>query len=204
MGRKGFWFGFILLTGLTGGISSATAQSPTLICQPPKAGEYLLLVISPTPKSQEQVRRALPPNTSTTICKYLNETVMRIGGFTQIENANAQARYFKNTVGLSAFVAQEPKTPTGNSPTYNPKPLGGGYAVLVDYFNQPEIATQVRQLLGKNVGLVSYGQRPYLIAVYTGNQKDANSTLQKLSDSGFFALLVDSRKVMLLEEVVSI
>jgi hypothetical protein len=187
-----------------GGISSATAQSTTPVCQPPKAGEYLLLVVSPTPESQEQVRRALSPNTSTTICKYLNDTVTRIGGFTQIENANAQAQYINNTVGLSAFVAQKPAdTPTGNQPTYNPKALGAGYAVLVDYFNRPEIATQVRQLLGNNVGLVSYGQRPYLLAVYTKNQKDAHSTLQKLSDRGFFAMLVDSRKVMRLKETVS-
>ena len=194
-----------LLCSLIGGISPAAAQSAAPVCQPPKAGEYLLLVVSPTPESQDQVRRALLPNTRTTICKYLNDTVTRIGGFTQLENANTQARYFNDVVGLSAFVAQEPTNkPTGNSPAYNPKPLGSGYAVLVDYFNRPEIATQVGQLLGNDVGLVSYGQRPYLLAVYTGNQKDANSTLKRLSDRGFFALLVDSRKVMLLKKAVSI
>ncbi len=195
----------VLLTvpGLIIDITTA-AQSDSPDCQPPKVGEYLLLVVSPTPETQDQVRRALLPNTSTTICKYLKDTVTRIGGFTQIETANAQARYFNDTVGLSAFVAQgQAQTPSGTL-TYNPKPLGVGYAVLVDYFNDPETATQVRQLLGTDVGLVSYGQRPYLLAVYSSDEKQVNSTLQKLSNGGFFALLVDSRKVMLLKAVVSL
>jgi len=199
--------GFVLLTvsGLTIGISSASAQSATPDCQPPKVGEYLLLVVSPTPEIQDQVRRALLPNTSTTICKYLKDTVTRIGGFTQIETANDQAHYFNDTVGLPAFIAQgQAQTPSGNPPAYNPKPLEAGYAVLVDYFNRPETATQVRQLLGTDVGLVSYGQRPYLLASYSGDQKKVNSILQKLSDRGFFAMLVDSRKVILLKAAVSL
>lgn len=195
----------LLIVPLTDRISSVAAQSATGVCQPPKVGEYLLLVISPTAESQNNVRRALPPNTSSTVCKYLNDTVMRIDGFTQIEKANTQAQYIKDNLGLSAFVAERPaETASRNQPTYKPQPLGAGYAVLVDYFNRPEIATQVRQLLKNNVGLVSYGQRPYLLAVYTKNQKDANSTLQKLSERGFFALLVDSRKVMLLKASVSV
>lgn len=200
---KGFLCSILLtVPGLTGGIGSAAAQEATS-CQPPNAGEYLLLVVSPTPASQEQVRRALPPNTSSTICQYLNDTVTRIGGFTQIENANAQALYMNDIVGLSAFVAVRPaKTPPQNPPAYSPKPLGAGYAVLVDYFNSPEIANQVRQLLGNDVGLTSYGQRPYLLAVHTSDQKNANSILQRLSDRGFFALLVDSRKVILLRAKV--
>lgn len=196
---KGFLCSILLtVPGLTGGIGSAAAQEATS-CQPPNAGEYLLLVVSPTLASQEQVRRALPPNTNSTICQYLKDTVTRIGGFTQIENANAQAVYMNEIVGLSAFVAVQPaNTPPQNPPAYTPKPLGAGYAVLVDYFNSPEIATQVRQLLGNDVGLSSYGQRPYLLAVHTNDQKNANSILQRLSDRGFFALLVDSRKVILL------
>jgi hypothetical protein len=81
--------------------------------------------------------------------------------------------------------------------------LGEGYAVLVDYFNQPEIAAQVQQLLGEKVGLVSYGQRLYLLAVHTTSQREANSTLQKLSDRGFWSMLVDSRRVTLLRSIVS-
>ena len=194
----------LLIPELISGITPANAQSiPT--CQPPKGGEYLLLVVSPTPESQAQVRRALLPNASTSICKYINDTVTRIGGFSQIETANEQARYFKDTVGLSAFVAQGQAQPTSaNPPAYNPKPLGAGYAVLVDYFNRPETATQMRQVLATDIGLVSYGQRPYLLAVYSSDKKKVNSVLKKLSDRGFFAMLVDSRKVILLKPAVSL
>jgi hypothetical protein len=84
-----------------------------------------------------------------------------------------------------------------NSPAYNPQPLGDGYAVLVDYFNQPEVAAQVQKIVGDNVGLVSFGQRPYLLAVYTTSQRKANSTLRELSDRGFWSMVVDSRRLLL-------
>jgi hypothetical protein len=106
-------------------------------------------------------------------------------------------------VGLSAFVVRPaPATLSANSPAYNPQPLGDGYAVLVDYFNQPEVAAQVKQLLGSDVGLVSYGQRPYLLAVYTTSQRKADSMLRQLSDRGFWSMVVDSRRVTLLRSVV--
>lgn len=199
-------FSTILLTvtGLTGIMISAVAQEVTTACQPPKVGEYLLLVVSPTTESQDQLRRALPSNISGTICQYLNDTVTRIDGFTQKDNANAQARYINDVVGLSAFVATLAREkPPQNPPAYSPKPLGIGYAVLVDYFNNPEIAQQLRQVLGNDVGLVSYGQRPYIMAVHTSDRQNANSILQTLSDRGFFAMLVDSRKVMVLRAKVT-
>jgi len=57
-------------------------------------------------------------------------------------------------VGLSRLRRPwQAQTPPGTL-AYNPKPLEG-YAVLVDYFNHPEVVTQVRQLLGTDVGLVS-------------------------------------------------
>jgi hypothetical protein len=87
--------------------------------------------------------------------------------------------------------------------TYTPQALGNGYAVLVDYLNQPEMALQVKQLLGRDVGLVSYANRPYLLAVYTSSQREANSILRKLSDRGFWSMVVDSRRVTLLRSVVS-
>lgn len=96
-------------------------------------------------------------------------------------------------------------TPSSRSSSaYAPKPLGAGYAVLVDYFNQPELAAQVQQALGTEVGLVSYGQRPYLLAIYTADSNAANAALQTLSDRGFWATLVDSRRVILLRQEVSL
>jgi hypothetical protein len=204
----------LALAGLIGGISSVFAQQAIPLCQPPNAGEYLLLVVSPTADNQKQLRSALPPELKTITCKYLNETVTRIGGFNRIDDANRWARYVSNIVGLSAIITTRPTTPNVQAQpqqpqqlqqqtlTYNPQALGEGYAVLVDYYNRPELVNSVQQAVGGNVGFVSYGQRPYLLAVYTTNQTEAYNTLQKLNNGGFVASIVDSRKVILLRSIV--
>lgn len=127
-----------------------------------------------------------------------------------IEKCYAAVIFAIAIAGLPGFVveskavAQATATPpTENLPAYNPKPLGTGYAVLIDYFNQPELAERVQQALRKDVGLVSYGQRPYLLALHTSNQKDATDTLKALSDRGFWVMVVDSQKVTLLRSQVS-
>ncbi len=127
-----------------------------------------------------------------------------------IEKCYAAVIFAIAIAGLPGFVveskavAQATATPpTENLPAYNPKPLGTGYAVLIDYFNQPELADRVQQALRKDVGLVSYGQRPYLLALHTSNQKDATDTLKALSDRGFWVMVVDSQKVTLLRSQVS-
>jgi hypothetical protein len=217
--------------GLISGTSSVFAQQTIPPCQPPNAGEYLLLVVSPTADNQKQLRSALPPELKTITCKYLNETVTRIGGFNRIDDANRWARYVSNIVGLSAIITTRPTTadvqpkpqpqlqarpqlqpqpqpqlqPQLQPPqqtVYNPQALGEGYAVLVDYYNRPELVNSVQQVVGGNVGFVSYGQRPYLLAVYTTNQTEAYNTLQKLNNGGFVASIVDSRKVILLRSTV--
>ncbi|MEH1902470.1 MAG: hypothetical protein V7L04_13890 [Nostoc sp.] len=195
---------------LIGGTSSVFAQQAIPLCQPPNAGEYLLLVVSPTANNQKQLRSALPSELKTITCKYLNETVTRVGGFNKIDDANRWARYISNIVGLSAIITTRPTTPDvqpqprppQQTVSYNPQALGEGYAVLVDYYNRPELVNSVQQLVGGNVGFVSYGQRPYLLAVYTTNQTEAYNTLQKLNDRGFIASIVDSRKVILLRSTV--
>lgn len=197
---------------LIGNISSVTAQKNIPVCQAPTAGEYLLLVISPTQDNQTQLRRTLPTELKTTTCRYLNDTVTRIGGFNKIDDANRWARYVNSIVGLSAIITTRPTTttrtttnaqqPRSQAVTYNPQSLGTGFAVLVDYFNRPELATQLQQVVEGDIGFVSYGQRPYLLAVYTTNQKEAYNTLQKLNERGFSTYLVDSRKVLLLRSVV--
>ena len=182
----------------------AWAQSTVQPCQPPQSDEYLLFILSRTPESQKQIQRTLPGDTPYTFCQYLDDTVTRIAGFRRLEDAEAWGRYVQEIVGLSAFVVRPTSAnQSGNALTYNPQALGEGYAVLVDYFNQPEVAAQVRQLLGRDVGLVSYGQRPYLLAIHTTSQKKANSTLRQLSDRGFWSMVVDSRRVTLLKPSVN-
>jgi hypothetical protein len=215
----------LAIAGLISGASSVLAQQTIPPCQPPNAGEYLLLVVSPTADNQKQLRSALPPELKTITCKYLNETVTRIGGFNRIDDANRWARYVSNIVGLSAIITTRPTTADvqpkpqpqlqarpqlqrqpqlqpSQQTVYNPQALGEGYAVLVDYYNRPELVNSVQQVVGGNVGFVSYGQRPYLLAVYTTNQTEAYNTLQKLNNGGFVASIVDSRKVILLRSTV--
>ncbi|HAA33489.1 MAG TPA: hypothetical protein DCE56_44425 [Cyanobacteria bacterium UBA8553] len=194
----------LVFVGLMSFADSCLAQQTVSPCQPPQANEYLLLVLSKSLEIQEHLQRTLPANTQTTFCRYLDDKVTRIAGFRSLDNANSWARYVKEIVGLSAFVVRPTQAtlPT-NSLAYNPQPLGEGYAVLVDYLNQPEIAIKLKQILGKDVGLVSFGQRPYLLASYTTNQREANSVLRKLSDRGFWSMLVDSNRVTLLRSVIS-
>ncbi len=198
----------LALASVVAGINSVAAQQSVPTCQAPTAGEYVLLVISPTGDNQKQLRSALPNEIKTSTCKYLSDTVTRIGGFKKIDDANRWARFVSNVVGLSAIITTRPtdappsQRASSETVNYKPQALGEGYAVLVDYMNRPELANQVQQVVGGDVGFVSYGQRPYLLATYTSNQKEAYNRLQSLTDRGFFTILVDSRKVMLLRSVV--
>ena len=126
-----------------------------------------------------------------------------------MEDANRWARYINNIVGLSAIIATQPnvanitKIPTQpETISFNPQVLGNGYAVLVDYFNKPELASSIQKVTGGKIGFASYGQRPYLLAAFTTNQQEAYRTMQKLNEGGFFAVIVDGRKVMLLRSSV--
>lgn len=204
------------------------------LCQPPQPGEILLLVVTRSQENRTQVNQILPPNTSVMTCRYLNDTVTRVGGFRTVDRANAWARYITETTGLAAYVARpaeapptEPtatappppnspasapapvatKPPTAKpgseSPAYQPKLLGAGYAVLVDYFDQPEVAAKVQKALGTSVGVAAYGQEPFLLVTHTTDPAIANQILQRLSDRGFWASIVDSRRVMLLKAAIA-
>ncbi|MEC4896240.1 MAG: hypothetical protein SAL07_24590 [Oscillatoria sp. PMC 1051.18] len=236
----------IAAIGITAIPKPTFAQAGLPQCQPPRAGEYILLVLTETPDTQEQIRRTLPPGINAPICQYLGDTVTRIGGFRQFDDADSWAQYVNDIVGLTAVVARptqttaatptvtrptqpvpgprinnrptQPVTATrtnsspsvtqqaaassGNLAVFNPQPLGSGYAVLVDYLNQPEIASQLQQELGKEVGLVSYLGRPYLLATSTENQTEANQLMQNLSEIGFGSLVVNSSRVTLLTPTV--
>lgn len=276
-------------------------SSPT--CDPPGANEYLLLVTNQQADTEEQLRQLLPANAAITSCQYLEDQVVRVGGFANAEIADAWAKYVTDTTGLPAFVARPtaeaaaapaaptpapddtaadtpsfptptqvpaagattptpsapaqsntaelpslnqaptpsvspspspsvpavvpsptapapsaaPSTPAPASspaptaaaspapsanPAFAPKPLGSGYAVLVNYANRPEVAADVRQVTSQPVGLVSYNQRPFLLAAYTADPAVATAVLQALNDRGFNAIIIDSRSAILLTPAV--
>lgn len=280
--RYSILLGSVLLAvnGMNAGKSFAQAPD---VCQPPNADEYLVLVMSPTEAATAQLRETSPAGATTTVCTYLQDVVLRVGGFTSAETAIAWLQAAE-AQGLQAFVARPPETSTESlapvapatpsavtpsvvtpaapapadpsataepaaaapfpqpdpvpdlaaappatapavpeqSPAppenpaaassasqpapqtiaYNPQPLGAGYAVLVDYANRPEVAAAVQQLLDRNVGLVSYGQRPYLLAAFTDDPTVADATLRTLSDQNFNAMIIDSRRAVRLTETV--
>ncbi|NJR66138.1 MAG: hypothetical protein HC772_13765 [Leptolyngbyaceae cyanobacterium CRU_2_3] len=184
-------------------------------CQPPRANQFLLLVLNQKADTRSQLQQLLPANAMLTICDYLSNNVVRVEGFSSADIANAWAKYISDRAGLRAFVAHAadstnstpvlaPPSAQTASPTdsggraYNPQPLGAGYAVLVNYFSQPEVATAVGQVTASTVGLAAYNQHPYLLAIHTTNEATAASLLRTLSDRGFTAVIVDSRRVMLL------
>ncbi len=212
----------LAIATLVSGINSATGQEKIPACQPPNFGEYILLVISPTTDNQNQLRRALPSQINSNVCRYIDNTVTRIGAFGNVEDANRWAKYVNTIVGLKGIITTRPaeageqaaqaataprQKPTGTNSipseiSFNPQALGSGYAVLVDYQNRPELVGQVSEVLDSQVGFVSYGQRHYLLGLYTTSLKNASQALEAYSDKGFNAIIVDSRRVIMLRENV--
>jgi hypothetical protein len=181
----------------------AESPPPISTCQPPSKGQYLILVINSTAAEQDNIRQVLTPQYQTKVCKYLKDVVLRIEGFKNIVEANQQAQNLSQKVKAKIAIATYPnKTPATrpNSTSYQPKPLSKGYAVLVGYASKPQIATRLHKFLKRKIGLVSYRQRPYLLASHLTDKTKARWIRKKLSDRGFATLLVDSTKVVLLKQ----
>ena len=198
------------------------AQTP-IDCPAPARGEYLLLAPTNSLESQALVRSKAPSDATIAICRYFGETVTRIGGFSTESAASVWGQYLIRTTGVKVTIAtplaapvtpattppiaQNPVTPVTPTPAvprstpspYGPKILGTGYAVIVNYNNRPEAAAQLRQAVNAKVGVVSYDERPYLLANQTNDEAAANAIMQLLSDRGFFAMVVDARRVVLLK-----
>ena len=215
-----------------GGVVNATlvVASDFPPCPPPADSEYLLLVRGETEEQRDRIQEILPVNNTVLVCSYLDDPVVRAGGFTSLETANSWAQYMTEVEGLQAFVARPPDpeasspatlTPTETSPdalsasplstestaaglpAYNPQALTSGFAVLVEYYNHPEVALDVQQLLNRDVGLVVYRQSPYLLAAQSPDAAIASETLRTLNDHDFTSILVDSSQVVLLTSSVA-
>lgn len=235
------WWGLALLVA-SGAVAAPQAWADDFPpCAPPNANEYLLLVQGDTVEARDRIQNLLPTTTIVSVCRYLDDVVVRAGGFTSLENANAWAQYLTEVEGAQAFVARpaapgevstntpiaaepvtpEPAAPTTPEPTtptatptvtdptsaatvaYAPKLLGEGYAVLVNYSNDPEIAKQLQQSLNQPVGLAVYQQRPFLLVTQSVDPQAAAQVLQSLSSSRFGAFIVDSSEVVLLSDGVA-
>lgn len=149
-------------------------------------------------------------DTANSWANYLNDTV-RLRAFvatppgggqvaTRSDVPPALPQIASQSVQLSAPRSQVESITASSG--FNPQRLGNGFAVIVNHYNRPEVASQVQQVLNRNIGLVSFQQRPYLLAVQTTDRGVADSILQILSDRGFVAMLVRSDRVTLLTPVV--
>ncbi|MEM9212912.1 MAG: hypothetical protein AAGD25_00915 [Cyanobacteria bacterium P01_F01_bin.150] len=217
------------ITGLLGqalsGSLVAIAQSlPT--CEPPESDEHLVLVDQQTPEELEQLKEVLPNGSTTTICQYLDDTVIRVGGFANEEVAMAWAEYLSKTVqvptavvnparafsGVDGATAEPPAEDNATAavpdepsyPDYEPQILAEGFAVLVDYADRTDLAIAVQSELEESVGLAVYRQKPYLITFQSDDFKDAGKVLRQLIEADFDAILVDSRQVVLMTPAVAI
>ncbi|MEL6382763.1 MAG: hypothetical protein AAFQ89_09880 [Cyanobacteria bacterium J06626_18] len=273
--------GLVLVVLGSGAIAPRAVADEFPPCAPPINSEYLLLVKGDTVESRDRIQNLLPTTTEVTVCSYLNDIVVRAGGFTSLENANAWAQYLTEVEGAQAFVARpaapgetatdepitaepvepitaepvepitaepvepiaaepvepiaaepvesipelpsenpaetptNPETPTAtpvsNPETevmeaavdYAPQLLGEGYAVLVDYGNNPAVAKQLQQTLNQPVGLAVYEQQPFLLAGQSTDPQAAAQILQTLSTGRYGAFIVDSSDVVLISPGVA-
>lgn len=197
----------------------ASAQSRLPACPPPTAQEFLVLVRGETEADRSKIATILPETNTVLVCQYLDETLVRAGGFTSLETANAWASYMTTVEGFESFVSrpnsQVAAQPTGTSASsqaansasasstaYQPRRLAPGYAVLVSYGSQFEIANTVGQLV-RPVGLAVYRQQAYLLADYSRDEAVALATLQRLNDAQLTAILVDAEQVVRLSAEVA-
>jgi len=164
-------------------------KAPSETCLPPAPNEYLLLAVTPTLASQATLQAKAPKEATAIVCRYLDNTVTRMGGFGTEALATAWAQYLTRTTGLQVTIARPTMiatpptittkppqaTPSPTPPPNHPKPHGNGYAVLVIYNNRPEVATQLNQALNTPIGVVAYEERPYLLATQTPDAAAANA-----------------------------
>ncbi len=190
--------------------ASPSGASPLYPCAAPRPNQSVLLILSHSTADQDRIRQVLPAATRFQVCTYQNTPVTYVDGFTQISDAQAFGKQVTDVTGIATVVAKASSamaaTPQPDlvPPTYNPQPLAAGYAVLVDFANRPELATQVQSTLGRSVALVSYAQRPYLLAIHTGDPNLATATAQDLAGRGFSAAVVDSRQVLVLRPAIAV
>jgi hypothetical protein len=230
-GGYGIWFGLLTL-GLASLPNHAMAQALPACQPPRSEEFLLLVPQQTVPQqteTQAQLQRLLPSNAILTPCNYLNTNVVRVEGFASADIAAAWAQYLADAAGLQAYVARPATNSVAAAPipnaggtsspvsnaanatasnsanstaAYNPQALGNGFAVVVNFFNKPEVATSVRQITTRDVGLVAFEQQPYLLASHTTDAAAAANLLRTLSERGLTAAIVDSRRAVLLTPAV--
>ncbi len=211
---------------------TANANQSSIGAVRPTGQEFLLLVRGRNEAERADIASILPVESSVLICRYLDEVLVRAGGFTSLETVNAWASYMTSEANYESFVLRPTDRPATASSeavaasesdtsadqqaldmasattvpanvVFDPIRLASGYAVLVDYGSSPEIAATVSQLV-PSVGLAVYRQRPYLLATYSEDEASASAVLQQLNGAQLAAVIVDAQDVVRLAESVAV
>ncbi|MEO1521738.1 MAG: hypothetical protein AAFU78_13320 [Cyanobacteria bacterium J06633_2] len=213
-------------------ISGVQAQ-PVEACQPPADDQYALLVNRQSSDDESRLEQVLPSSATITPCTFQGQNVIQVGTFADEDLAQSWAEYLTTVEEFQTIVfrrqdapspepsqsSQQPSsgfpqpnpTPSTSSsseqtnpPAYAPAVLEPGYAVLVRYNNQPEVAAAVRAVLSSPIGLAVYEQQPYLLVAYSTDPAVAGQVLQGLSDRQFNAFIVSSQRVVVLSSSVTV
>jgi hypothetical protein len=95
----------------------AIAQESYPSCEPPDAGEYLLLVQGDVEAAQAQLQEAFPEGVDVTVCTYIDSVITRVGGFSDAETATAWAQYLSDIGDLEAYVARPAQPAPDEAPS---------------------------------------------------------------------------------------
>lgn len=191
------------LVPVSPGFAQTPSPSPSLpTCASPQTNEFLVIVVTDTQEQQRQianqVQRSLGPQYGVQVCQYRGKTISRVSGFRDVEAAKKWAIAVDLATGLPGIIVTPLDAPNPAAVTFKPQVMGNGYAVLVDYLNNPGLAQSLRQRTQREVGLVSYQSNPYLLALQTSSPTEAQTLLQNLGENGFLAVMVPSNQVWIL------
>jgi hypothetical protein len=151
------------------------AQSTLPVCPPPASQEYLLLVRGSTETERAEIASILPTENTVLVCQYLGESLVRAGGFTSLETANAWATYMTTVAGFESFVSRPADSQTAAASEEAIRgeavqPEAGQPEAVRGEAVQPEAvrgeasggAYQPHRLAAGYAVLVDYGNRPEL------------------------------------------
>lgn len=181
-------------------------------CAPPAVDTYNIFVATPTPAIQTSVANqatlALGDRAAVKVCLYQGQVMSQVGTFRTLEAASNWQTFLKNTTQLDGVIVQtqgepEPTAAPEDTPIpFTPKVLSPGFAVILDFRNDPQVARQIAQGRSQPPGLVVYGDRPYLLMGNEKTMEAAKSVIQQLGNQGYWMGVVPSETVVLLKEAV--
>ncbi|WP_152532094.1 hypothetical protein [Leptolyngbya sp. Heron Island J] len=114
------WLSGAMLLLLLDGSQGIAQSYPD--CPPPASGEYLLLVRGADETTRDRIMSVLPVDKTTLVCNYLEDTVVRAGGFNSLEVANSWALYLNDIEQFDTVVVEATTSAAAAVPDESPAP----------------------------------------------------------------------------------